>query len=154
MLVCNGAKIWFGPGRAIALPSNYHQTYGLFCKDTMLQVFFLYYVFTGSNVTLVWEFIWEQSVQSESCQHVIVQSAIKPYQGRCSHRLHDPLFAHRISRIVYLCCYAISIVEQCQFDGRCERIPNCPYIHSLEDFPILKGRTQPVRRIPNNQRKN
>ena len=28
---------------------------------------------------------------------------------------------------------------QCQFDGRCERIPNCPYIHSLEDFPSFKG---------------
>ena len=44
--------------------------------------------------------------------------------------------------------------DQCKFDGRCERIPNCPYIHSLEDFPILQGGKQPVRRIPNNQRKN
>ena len=40
---------------------------------------------------------------------------------------------------------------QCQFDGRCERIPNCPYIHSLEDFPLLQGRKQLPRRIPNNQ---
>ena len=31
--------------------------------------------------------------------------------------------------------------DQCKFDGRCERIPNCPWIHSLEDFPILQGRS-------------
>ena len=42
--------------------------------------------------------------------------------------------------------------DQCQFDGRCERIPNCPYIHSLEDFPLLTGRKQPVRRTSNNLR--
>ena len=29
---------------------------------------------------------------------------------------------------------------KCRFDGRCERIPNCPFIHSLEDFPLLQGR--------------
>ena len=28
--------------------------------------------------------------------------------------------------------------EQCRFDGRCERIPNCPFIHSLEDFPPIQ----------------
>ena len=44
--------------------------------------------------------------------------------------------------------------DQCQFDGRCERIPNCPYIHSLEDFPLLQGRKQPVRIHSNNQRRN
>ena len=27
----------------------------------------------------------------------------------------------------------------CKFDGRCERIPNCPWIHSMEDFPPLVG---------------
>ena len=29
---------------------------------------------------------------------------------------------------------------KCRFDGRCERIPNCPFLHSLEDFPLLQGR--------------
>ena len=43
--------------------------------------------------------------------------------------------------------------EQCNFDGRCERIPNCPFIHSLEDFPILQRRMNPViRRNPAKQR--
>ena len=36
--------------------------------------------------------------------------------------------------------------EMCRFDGRCERIPNCPYIHSLEDFPPLIRRKQVTRR--------
>ena len=27
----------------------------------------------------------------------------------------------------------------CKFDGRCDRIPNCPYIHYLEDFPLSRG---------------
>ena len=34
----------------------------------------------------------------------------------------------------------------CKFDGRCERIPNCPYIHSMEDFPPLQRRGKPMRR--------
>ena len=42
----------------------------------------------------------------------------------------------------------------CKFDGRCERIPNCPYIHSLEDFPLLQRRGIPVRRGNLNQRRN
>ena len=29
---------------------------------------------------------------------------------------------------------------KCKFDGRCERIPNCPWIHSMEDFPPLQRR--------------
>ena len=29
---------------------------------------------------------------------------------------------------------------KCRFDGRCERIQNCPFLHSLEDFPLLQGR--------------
>ena len=37
----------------------------------------------------------------------------------------------------------------CRFDGRCERIPNCPYIHSLEDFPLLQGRSQRNQRRSN-----
>ena len=44
--------------------------------------------------------------------------------------------------------------EQCKFDGRCERIPNCPFIHSLEDFPIFQGRRAPAIRKNLNQRKN
>ena len=43
--------------------------------------------------------------------------------------------------------------EQCKFDGRCERIPNCPFIHSLEDFPILQRRTNHVERRNPNQKK-
>ena len=42
----------------------------------------------------------------------------------------------------------------CRFDGRCERIPNCPYIHSMEDFPPLQRREKPVRRMNQNQRRN
>ena len=44
--------------------------------------------------------------------------------------------------------------DQCRFDGRCERIPNCPYIHSMEDFPPLQGRKNPVPRVPANRRNN
>ena len=40
----------------------------------------------------------------------------------------------------------------CKFDGRCERIPNCPFIHSLEDFPLLKRRGKGMKQI-NNQRR-
>ena len=43
--------------------------------------------------------------------------------------------------------------EMCRFDGRCERIPNCPYIHSMEDFPPLLRRGQ-VSRRNSNQRRN
>ena len=43
--------------------------------------------------------------------------------------------------------------EMCRFDGRCERIPNCPYIHSMEDFPPLRRRT-PVMRRNNHQKRN
>ena len=43
---------------------------------------------------------------------------------------------------------------QCRFDGKCERIPNCPYIHSMEDFPPLQGRRNPVPRVPANRRNN
>ena len=38
----------------------------------------------------------------------------------------------------------------CKFDGRCERIPNCPFIHSLQDFPLLRRRGQETRQ---NQRR-
>ena len=42
---------------------------------------------------------------------------------------------------------------KCRFDGRCERIPNCPFIHSLEDFPLLqRGRTQGARCNPTQRR--
>ena len=36
--------------------------------------------------------------------------------------------------------------EICRFDGRCDRIPNCPHLHilSLEDFPLFRGRRVPV----------
>ena len=34
----------------------------------------------------------------------------------------------------------------CKFDGRCERIPNCPWIHSLEDFPPLQGGKRNIQR--------
>ena len=44
--------------------------------------------------------------------------------------------------------------EQCKFNGRCERIPNCPFIHSLEDFPIFQGRRAPVVRRKQNQTRN
>ena len=43
--------------------------------------------------------------------------------------------------------------EKCKFDGRCERIPNCPFIHSLEDFPIFQGRRNPVAGRHQNQKK-
>ena len=33
----------------------------------------------------------------------------------------------------------------CRFDGRCERIPNCPYLHYKEDFPPLQVRRNTVR---------
>ena len=42
----------------------------------------------------------------------------------------------------------------CRFDGRCERIPNCPYLHSMEDFPPLQRRGNPLRRMNQNQRRN
>ena len=41
----------------------------------------------------------------------------------------------------------------CKFDGRCERIPNCPFIHSLQDFPLLQARRNPVIRNNVNQRR-
>ena len=44
--------------------------------------------------------------------------------------------------------------EQCKFDGACERIPNCPFLHSLEDFPIFQGRRRPVVKKNTNQRRN
>ena len=36
--------------------------------------------------------------------------------------------------------------EICRYDGRCDRIPNCPQLHilSLEDFPLFQGRRIPV----------
>ena len=43
--------------------------------------------------------------------------------------------------------------EMCRFDGRCERIPNCPYFHTMEDFPPLRRRT-PVARTNNYQKRN
>ena len=44
--------------------------------------------------------------------------------------------------------------EQCRFDGRCERIPNCPYIHSMEDFPPLQAKNNLVVRRNPIQRRN
>ena len=41
---------------------------------------------------------------------------------------------------------------QCHYDGRCERIPNCPYIHSMEDFPPLQGRRNPAPQVPRGRR--
>ena len=43
---------------------------------------------------------------------------------------------------------------KCKFDGRCDRIPNCPHIHSLEDFPRFQGRRNPVTRRQNSQKRN
>ena len=41
----------------------------------------------------------------------------------------------------------------CKFDGRCERIPNCPHMHYKEDFPPFQGRRNPtMRRNPNQWR--
>ena len=40
----------------------------------------------------------------------------------------------------------------CKFDGRCERIPNCPYIHSLQDFPLLRRRGQVTKQNRNQMR--
>ena len=42
----------------------------------------------------------------------------------------------------------------CRFDGRCEKIPNCPFIHSLQDFPVFQGRRNPAIRRGSNQRRN
>ena len=42
----------------------------------------------------------------------------------------------------------------CKFDGRCDRIPNCPYMHYQEDFPPFQGRRNPVTGRRQNQRKN
>ena len=44
--------------------------------------------------------------------------------------------------------------DKCKFDGRCERILNCPFIHSLEDFPLLQGRNNPIVRNNTNLRRN
>ena len=44
--------------------------------------------------------------------------------------------------------------EQCRFYGRCERIPNCPFIHSMEDFPPLQTRKKVVVRRSINKRRN
>ena len=41
-----------------------------------------------------------------------------------------------------------------KFDGRCDKLPNCPYNHYLEDFPPLQVRRQGVRRNSTNQRGN
>ena len=41
----------------------------------------------------------------------------------------------------------------CRFDSRCERIPNCPWIHSMEDFPPLQGRSNNVLRNNTQQRR-
>ena len=43
---------------------------------------------------------------------------------------------------------------KCKFEGRCERIPNCPWIHSLEDFPAFQGRRSQGPKRTNNQRRN
>ena len=32
----------------------------------------------------------------------------------------------------------------CKFDGRCDRIPNCPHMHYKEDIPPFQGRRNPV----------
>ena len=42
----------------------------------------------------------------------------------------------------------------CKFDGRCERIPNCPWIHSLEDFPPIQRRSNNVLRNISQQRRH
>ena len=42
--------------------------------------------------------------------------------------------------------------SDCRFDGRCERIPNCPHFHSLQNFPILQGRKQGGIRNQNQRR--
>ena len=42
----------------------------------------------------------------------------------------------------------------CKFDGRCDRIPNCPYLHYKEDFPPFQGRRNPEVRRNTNQRRN
>ena len=36
--------------------------------------------------------------------------------------------------------------SDCRFDGRCERLPNCPYFHSLQNFPLFQGQRQKQRR--------
>ena len=43
---------------------------------------------------------------------------------------------------------------RCRFDGRCERIPNCPWIHSMEDFPPLQGRSNNMLRNNTQQRRH
>ena len=41
----------------------------------------------------------------------------------------------------------------CRFDGRCEKVPNCPFLHSLQDFPLLQGKRNPgIQRDPNQRR--
>ena len=42
----------------------------------------------------------------------------------------------------------------CKFDGRCERIPNCPWIHSMENFPPIQGRSNNVIRNNNQHRRH
>ena len=44
--------------------------------------------------------------------------------------------------------------ETCKFDGRCDRIPNCPYMHYQEDFPPFQGRRNQEVRRHQNQRRN
>ena len=39
----------------------------------------------------------------------------------------------------------------CKFDGRCDRIPNCPYMHYKEDFPPLQGKRNPTMRMTQHQ---
>ena len=42
----------------------------------------------------------------------------------------------------------------CKYDGRCDRIPNCPDMHYQEDFPQFQGRRNPMTRRNQNQRRN
>ena len=42
---------------------------------------------------------------------------------------------------------------RCHFDGRCEKIPNCPFIHSMEDFPPLQARKNTVVGRNTNQKR-
>ena len=46
--------------------------------------------------------------------------------------------------------------EICRYDGRCDRIPNCPHLHilSLEDFPLFQGRRIPVLARKQTQRRS
>ena len=42
----------------------------------------------------------------------------------------------------------------CKYDGRCEAIPNCPNIHSLQVFPLFQGRRTPWEMRNQNRRRN